>query len=589
MAQTRHPQQQQQQPPSQFSSQPFPPVSSPSPHAASPVNSSVPPPLKRPRLSPLPPSQAQSPYASPNFNSMQSPQGQQPMNGATTNGIHQNQIPSNQAPPAPPGTMGPPSRPADKTTDASELTDVLASSGIDVREEEAFLTHSFSGPTAQAQQGPRGQQLQRPPGINTSFASQTSTNGTISASSSFGELPYLKPAASQESFSGSLQTPMPYKDPNQPTREDSEAARRAQYHLQDPFLLSKLLEQKIQKRAFDLGVRIPPEGVFHPVGRPQAIEVTGPDGSSVVRTGQTIINQDGAPLVDILNLISISCEERLRGTVDYAAILARSRRAHADGIVPAEWVDVAETSSLVTDNIATPSKRTHPDCIRSDCCILTLYIGPNPGNSEPGQEPPSKKYRGSVNKDSAFERKIAARRAKRSADATLSEVTGMRSDSVDYIGSAPSTPIADRAPSFDRKSITKKEARKMVDTKASEAQQHQQSVETARMATNSMLSGRMFGTKKTYSWLIPGGAPPSGFSSPARPSPSTPTATPTEKMNRSGQAAPSQPKRRIGTWREDGASGAGIQIRDLLFTLEADGRGIKHVQRACLKDPKETK
>lgn len=133
--------------------------------------------------------------------------------------------------------------------------------------------------------------------------------------------------------------------------------------------------------------------------------------------------------------------------------------------------------------------------------------------------------------------------------------------------------------------MSKKDSKKQVDTKASEAQQHQQSVETARMATSSMLSGRMFGAKKSYSWLKPGGSS-SGFSSPSRPNPPTPTAGP-EKTSRAGEASTNQTKRRLGTWREDGEKAASIQIRDILFMLEGDGRGIKHVQKGYLTDPKE--
>lgn len=270
------------------------------------------------------------------------------------------------------GTMGPPSRPVEKATDAAELTDVLASSGIDVREEEAFLTSSYSGPGVQVQQPPRlqqplppQQQQQQPQAqqsfVNTSFTSQTSTTGTASATASFSEPSPLKPTPTQESFytEPSTQPPAPFKDPNQPTREDTEAARRAQYHLQEPFLLTKVLEQKLQKRGFELGVRIPAEGLFHPIpDRPQPIEVTGPDGSSVVRTGKTILNQEGAPLVDILNLMSISCEERLRTVVDYSSTLARSRRAHSHGVVPADWKDMAQDSRASNESVAgqqTPS------------------------------------------------------------------------------------------------------------------------------------------------------------------------------------------------------------------------------------------
>lgn len=332
----------------------------------------VPPPPKRQRLSPLP----QSPYASPSFGTLQLPQNL-PQNqlAASSNAINVNGMPQTpvQAPaPAPPGAMGPPSRPADKATDAAELTDVLASSGIDVREEEAFLTSSYSGPGVQVQQPPRPQPQQHhhqpplppqqpQPPINTSFTSQTSI-GTGSSQPSFSESSQFKPPTTQGSpltEPSSTQPAAPFKDPNEPTREDSEAARRAQYHLQEPFLLTKVLEQKLQRRGFDLGVRIPSEGLFHPVpGRQAPIEVTGPDGSSIVRTGQTILNQEGAPLVDILNLMSLSCEERLRTVIDYSSTLARSRRAHSHGNVPLEWNEVAVPSPAAngTGSPKTPLK-----------------------------------------------------------------------------------------------------------------------------------------------------------------------------------------------------------------------------------------
>ncbi|KAJ5586602.1 hypothetical protein N7450_006389 [Penicillium hetheringtonii] len=510
------------------------------------------------------------------------PQGQQqppPINGTMPNSMPATPIAQQAAPPsAAPGAMGPPSVPPSRPVDASELTDVLASSGIDVREEEAFLTNSFSGRQAQAQaqaqatprgpQTPQHQQQQQPP-INTSFTSQGTATGSLSASSSFNEIPHAKPPVPQGSFSTepSSHSSATVKEPS---REDSEAARRSQYHLQEPFLFAKLLEQRIQKRGFELGVRIPSEGLFHPVpGRPQPIEVTGPDGSSVVRTGQTILNQEGAPLVDILNLMSLSCEERLRGVIDYSSSLARSRRAHSHGVVPTDWKEVAKPLTSVNGNAVTPSKRPHTD------------------GETPPTKPTAERYRGLVGRETSSENRRAAKRTKRSTNAILGEGTGVRSDSVDLNGSAPSTPIADRAPSFDKKTMTKKEVKKMMDNKASEAQQHQQSVETARLATNSMLSGRMFGAKKSYSWLKPGGSS-SGFSSPSRPAPPTPTpGAEKSSAGKPGEPAANQSKRRLGTWREDQEKGAGIQVRDILFMLEADGRGTKHVQKGYSKDPKE--
>ncbi|PYH94839.1 hypothetical protein BO71DRAFT_324520 [Aspergillus ellipticus CBS 707.79] len=591
-----------------------PPVSSPSPGAPSPVNGGgLPPPFKRQRLSPLP--QSQSPYASPSFGTLQlpqhQPQHQSPMsvNGANmnsninpnmnanmnpninvnmgtnmntnmNNNMTMNGIPQTPAPPPPPpGAMGPPSRPADKATDAAELTDVLASSGIDVREEEAYLTSSYSGPGVQAQQPPRPQQppipqqQPPPPTVNTSFNSQGSATGTVSATPSFGESSPYKPPMTQDSFytEPPLQPPAPFKDPNEPTREDTEAARRAQYHLQHSFLLTKVLEQKLQKRGFELGVRIPAEGLYHPVpGRQQPIEVTGPDGSSIIRSGQTILNQTGAPLLDILSLMSISCEERLRTVVDYSSTLAKSRRAHSHGVVPTEWKDVAASVDAVNgnaENPSTPAKR------------------PLSATEQTGTKTISEKYRLLMDRDNSGEDTRAAKRAKRSATAILGEGGPSRSESVDIPGSGATTPIGERAPNIDKKGMSKKEAKKLMDAKANEAQQHQQSVETARMATNSMLSGRMFGTKKSYSWLNRGSAGGSGFSTPSRVNTATPTATP-DKAGRSGEPA-AAPIKRLGTWREDKEKGSGIQVRDVLFMLELDGRGPRHVQKAYSKDVKE--
>ncbi|GFF31895.1 hypothetical protein IFM58399_03032 [Aspergillus lentulus] len=559
--------------PQQFAQSMSPPVSSPSPSAPSPVNGGgIPPPSERQRLSPLP--QSQSPYASPSFGTLQLPSNQP--TPTSMNGINMSGMPQTPAPPPLPGTMGPPSRPVEKATDAAELTDVLASSGIDVREEEAFLTSSYSAPGVQAQQPLRVQQPPPPQqqpqlALNTSFASQASTTGTISTTPSFSEPSQFKPQTTQDSFytEPASQPPAPFKDPNEPTREDTEAARRAQYHLQEPFLLTKVLEQRLQRRGFELGVRIPAEGLFHPVpGRPQPIEVTGPDGSSIVRTGKTILNQEGAPLVDILNLMSIACEERLRTVVDYSSTLARSRRAHSHGKVPTEWKDLAESSGSVNggvDNPQTPLKRPH------------LATDPAATLTE--------KYRLLMEKDVSSEEARAAKRAKRSANAILGEGVLPRADSVDVPGSGASTPIAEKAPSLDKKGLSKKEAKKLMDAKASEAQQHQQSVETARLATNSMLSGRMFGAKKSYSWLNRGSATPSGFATPSRVN-TAPHTTGTEKTGRTGEPAP-VPTKHLGTWREDKAKGAGIQVRDILFMLEMDGRGSRHVQKAYSKDIKE--
>src|SRR5438046_597390 len=104
-----------------------PPHSSPSPSANPPGGF---PPAKRQRLSPNP----SSPYGlSPNSPNFFPSNISLPGSGATVNGA--TAMPQPQVA----GAMGPPSKSVEKATDTAELADVLASSGIDLKDEESFL------------------------------------------------------------------------------------------------------------------------------------------------------------------------------------------------------------------------------------------------------------------------------------------------------------------------------------------------------------------------------------------------------------------------------------------------------------------
>lgn len=183
--------------------------------------------------------------------------------------------------------------------------------------------------------------------------------------------------------------------------------------------------------------------------------------------------------------------------------------------------------------------------------------------------------------DASQEERRNAKRAKRDANAILEGQKNKPEGTETPSTPTPSTPMGEKAPNVEKKGMSKKEAKKTVDAKVSEAQQHQQSVETARRATSGIMTGRLFGAKKSYSWLNK--ATSSGFSSPSRPGAA---AANVDKGARGGETAVI-PKKRIGDWREDREKGAGIQVRDVLFTLELDGRGARHIQKAYAKDPKE--
>lgn len=218
-----------------------------------------------------------------------------------------------------------------------------------------------------------------------------------------------------------------------------------------------------------------------------------------------------------------------------------------------------------------------------------ICIGPHSATETTATSKLAEKYRLMASKDVSSEEARAAKRAKRSANAILGESAGSRATSVDVPGSGSATPtsvIGDKALGGpDKKGLSKKEAKKQMDARASEAQQHQQSIETARMATNNMLSGRMFGnTKKTYSWLNRGTSTNTSFASPRL---NAPSSLGGDKGGKLGDANAAAATKRLGEWREDKEKGAGIQMRDLLFALEQDGRGLRHVQKAYSKDLKE--
>lgn len=83
----------------------------------------------------------------------------------------------------------------------------------------------------------------------------------------------------------------------------------------------------------DSGLFLPKE----PADPPQESTVSGPDGHAVkvLLQGQGILSLDST-LVEILSLLSLATEERMRMLVEDAASLARGRRVGALGIVPPE-------------------------------------------------------------------------------------------------------------------------------------------------------------------------------------------------------------------------------------------------------------
>ena len=257
-----------------------------------------------------------------------------PVNGIPANGV--------TASPAPPGSMGPPSRPVDKATDIRTLEDPLAGTGVNIDDEERNLTAtaypSFGHSTP-----------------NSSFLSHSTSFGTSSTSESLD-----RPSSAGRQDSISSYGPNGYQvqsSTDQLTTEEIErrkenqadwqAARHRQHALWQMFLQGDPLERLLNQKCYEHGIKSPKDGLYYAtkgIDRPpQRTRVVGLDGASqIIDQGQTILStQSGDTLGDLMKLISLAAKDRMTGIVDLSGRLAQERRDHSDGRVPTGWKSVA--------------------------------------------------------------------------------------------------------------------------------------------------------------------------------------------------------------------------------------------------------
>jgi hypothetical protein len=242
----------------------------------------------------------------------------------------------------PQGSMPPPKVPYSKTQDNAELekanprdmdvnniSDVLTGSGIDLRAEEEALT-SFGR------------------SYGNSFNSQAS-GSTISPHGSFN---WSQGANGHGAFQGNGPLSQPVTQEQQEAellRKHEEAARalaeRAQAPLTDPFLWAGILRQRITSRCYENGIQTNLEGLFDRIPpRQQNVaraSVTGSNGESITALSADSLLSQEAPYVDILALITLAAEERMRTLLEDAFALAQNRRHTSQGLVPPNLVDLA--------------------------------------------------------------------------------------------------------------------------------------------------------------------------------------------------------------------------------------------------------
>lgn len=229
------------------------------------------------------------------------------------------------------GGMGPPARPIDKPTDINELGDVMVGSGIDLREEEAALLNSYGKQRQDAGYGTGSFGTYAPPKENSYSRNVPGDRGSFYGAGSFNQAP--EPERSAEDLADEIRR-----------KSLRRKAEIHSYHLNNPFLSSGCLHKRLNKQALSMQVSIPKAGLLKSApGRPATeIAIQGPDNNPVIKVvhGEDLVGID-APLVELLSLLSLATEERIRGFVEDSATLAKGRRIGAHGVVPADLTDLA--------------------------------------------------------------------------------------------------------------------------------------------------------------------------------------------------------------------------------------------------------
>ena len=269
--------------------------------------------------------------------------------------------------------MGPPSRPVDKPIDVNDLSDVLVGSGVDLKEEEAALFNRFTN--SQHHQTSTSFTSD----LGASFSSTSSTGfqqGSFNPYGQFNTLSQNVPGDRASFYgAGNLNQPViPIKTAEEQFEEERKRAirrktERQQYHLNDPFLQGAIIQNRLEKQTHAIHVTLPREGLLTTNGHRQPVElaVAGPDRNEILTVvkGQDLLYSN-SPLVEILTLVSLAAQERIRTIVEDTAALAKGRRAGSHGTVHSELSALAvgygasDSTLLPTPGNSAVSPRTNP-------------------------------------------------------------------------------------------------------------------------------------------------------------------------------------------------------------------------------------
>ena len=532
--------------------------------------------------------------------------------------------------------MGPPPRPnpavktekaekeeKERITDIGDISDAIFGSGIDLREEENYLSNTFRNTHSQQsfnQSFDSGSTVLSPSG---SF-DQLSQGAYGSQPAFGGSGPISRPAASQESIEAEL------------NRKHQAAARayaqQREHHLRDPFLLGNTIRHRIHTVAIQQGVTLDIKGLYEPEKKQPAppnqphgvtgVTAVGPNGTGMVSIrGQSIPEaphafiEEAARYADILSLVSLAANDRVRALLDESYTIARGRRYGSHGVVPPDLQDLADGDgrravSVKTESITGTSWDKSKDSSGEDAAMkgkhkianglkastILMRVADTGLQSTVAFTNRLTEHLQNLavsDRDAELARiRKRQERAKKMAAAEKAALEGGpdASTPVPTSGGAnspatPATPSADFASSVapgDAKSLTKKEREKASKVGQTEEVLHKNANSTAAMQLG-------FGKKaKRYSWMN-SAAPSNPFAKPSVPKPVINTNVNGTKGGADGTATSQTAEKGMeakehkwGSWREDGIEGKGIQMRDLALVLERDGRGRKALHQCFM-------
>ncbi|KAL9087375.1 MAG: hypothetical protein Q9165_006672 [Trypethelium subeluteriae] len=516
------------------------------------------------------------------------------------------------------GSMGPPPQPvqhdgeevlkSDKVTDVNKLQDVINDAGVDVSAEEEYLANTFRNVRNFGYQ-------------NESFGTTTST--TLTPNTSFTQLSQSMTGHPAWQGSGPSSQPTQSQEAiNRGLKRKHETAARAhaeetQDHLRSPCLLLNVVRHKLRQRAFENGVQLDMNGLFDPIQNihhsqaspyhPNSTVMGGQNGPGLVSAKSHALLQPNANLADMLALISLATNERIRGLVEDAYGFSRGRRAGADGVVPPEWSDLAigngeKPTTAVSESITNTAWDQPPGSAVSPTSnpLKRKLSDRLPTKSFTSPLPAHLRSLAASDRD-AEKARLKARKLRHGTDASSTSTSAAPTNGAAASSQASGTSgTATPAPGTvlpelqGAVKMSKKEREKAKKADLNEEVMHKNANQAATSAFGKTFS--------RFSWLTGGGGGGAG-GSPAGSGASTPRggapaangvggggagavgATGLGKNGAAGGAGSGVlgKEKKWGEWREDGERGAGVQIRDWIEALEKDGKERKALVLALAK------